>query len=69
MIQKTNSSRNISLFPSLGLRLGLGLCLGLGLGLRLRLRLRSNQSLARNWYKSLHATTQADSYFYLYVLC
>ena len=51
----TNLSCNIFLFSYLGS--GLGSRLGLGL------RLRSNQTLTRNWYKSLHATTQVPSYF------
>ena len=38
---------------------------GLGLGLRLN----SNHSITRNWYKSLHATTKVDSYFYFYIIC
>ena len=51
------SSQNIPLFTSLGLGLGLGL------------GLQPNQRLPCNWYKSLHATTQIFSYFYLYVIC
>ena len=38
--------------------------LWLELGLMLGLELRSNHSLARNLYKSVHATTRVDSYFY-----
>ena len=51
----TNSSQNIYLFPSLGLGLGLWL--------------HSNQTLVRNRYISLHATTDFAYYLYLYVLC
>ena len=52
---KTNLSRNISLFPSLGLGFGLGL--------------RSNKPLTCNWYISLHVTTLVAYYFYFHVLC
>ena len=51
----TNLSRNISIFPSLGLGLGL--------------QLRSNRPLSRNWYISLRATARVAYYFYFCVLC
>ena len=44
------------------------LFISLGLGSVLRLWLQSNKPLSRNRYKSLHATTIVDSYFYFYVL-
>ena len=60
-ISDSHLSQNISLFTSLGLGLGLELGLGLGLGLW------SYQTLACNWYESLHATTRVASYFYFCV--
>ena len=73
----TNSSRNISLFPYLGLVLALRLRLRLRFRLRLCLQLWlwlwlqlwSIQPLTRNRHISLHATPQVADYFYFQVLC